>query len=138
MTLKEFNKEINCILKNKQIENQNINNIDIIKNIVNNKKINNELYKKFMKEYEIEFGNDQSFFNMKIQDMLYRINLFINYNMIEKYNINDMNTISQVFNNLMDERNIDLFSAVSYDNTDFEIVEMQEPDVRDSLMRLKI
>lgn len=138
MTLKEFNKEINCILKNKQIENQNINNVDIIKNIVNNKKINNELYKKFMKEYEIEFGNDQSFFNMKIQDMLYRINLFINYNMIEKYNINDMNTISQVFNNLMDERNIDLFSAVSYDNTDFEIVEMQEPDVRDSLMRLKI
>lgn len=138
MTLKEFNKEINCILKNKQIENQNINNVDIIKNIVNNKKINNELYKKFMKEYEIEFGNDQSFFNMKIQDMLYRINLFINYNMVEKYNINDMNTISQVFNNLMDERNIDLFSAVSYDNTDFEIVEMQEPDVRDSLMRLKI
>lgn len=138
MNRKNFNKKISTILKNGTIEGIEIHNVDIIDYLINDKNINTKVYKLFIENYKKTYGIDNTFFMMKIQDMLYRINLFVNYNLTEKYGINNIDIIKCTFNNLIDDNNIDLFSAVSYDKSDFEIVEMQEPDVRDSLMRMKI
>lgn len=134
----EFNNCINDIFNEKKIENRNISNIDILKSVVNDKSINDSLYKGFIDNYENEYGNDESNLLMKLQDMVYRLHLLINYNIIDKYNLKDNNIIKDALEQLITNNTIDLYDAVSYDDSDYEIIENQELDVRDALAFKKI
>lgn len=134
----EFNNCINDIFNEKKIENRNISNIDILKSVVNDKSINDSLYKGFINNYENEYGNDESNLLMKLQDMVYRLHLLINYNIIDKYNLKDNNIIKDALEQLITNNTIDLYDAVSYDDSDYEIIENQELDVRDALALKKI
>ena len=134
----EFNNCINDIFNEKKIENRNISNIDILKSVVNDKSINDSLYNGFINNYENEYGNDESNLLMKLQDMVYRLHLLINYNIIDKYNLKDNNIIKDALEQLITNNTIDLYDAVSYDDSDYEIIENQELDVRDALALKKI
>ena len=134
----EFNNCINDIFNEKKIENRNISNIDILKSVVNDKSINDSLYKGFINNYENEYGNDESNLLMKLQDMVYRLHLLINYNIIDKYNLKDNNIIKDALEQLITNNTIDLYDAVSYDDSEYEIIENQELDVRDALALKKI
>lgn len=138
MNQKEFNNCINDIFDEKKIENRTIDNIDIIKSVVDNKSINDSLYKGFINNYKNEYGNDESYFLMKIQDMIYRLHLLINYNIIDKYCLKDKDIIKGALEQLITNNTIDLYDAVSYDDSDYEIIENQELDVRDALAIKKI
>lgn len=134
----EFNNCINDIFDERKIENRTIDNIDIIKSVVDNKSINDSLYKRFINNYKNEYGNDESYFLMKIQDMIYRLHLLINYNIIDKYSLKDKDIIKGALEQLITNNTIDLYDAVSYDDSDYEIIENQELDVRDALAIKKI
>ena len=70
---------------------------------------------------------------MKIQDMLYRLHLLVNYNFVERYGIIDKKNIRNAISILIDNDDIDCYDAVSFDDSDFEIVDLQDFDVRNVL-----
>ena len=70
---------------------------------------------------------------MKIQDMLYRLHLLVNYNFVERYGIIDKKNIRNAISILIDNDDIDFYDAVSFDDSDFEIVDLQDFDVRNVL-----
>lgn len=138
MTQKEFNNCINDIFNEKKIENITIYNVDIIRSVLNSKIINDYLYSGFINNYKNEYGTDESYFFMKVQDMVYRLHLLVNYNIINKYCLKDKDIIKNVLEQLISSNTINLYDAVSYDNNDYEIIESQELDVRDALVNKKI
>lgn len=107
-----FNQEIIQILEDGKVENQNINNCELIKSIMLDETINVSLFEKFKSNYETLYGNDQDFFVMKIQDLVYRVNILINDILLEsgipKEELH--NTIYYYVENEM----IDFYSAVNY------------------------
>ena len=63
---------------------------------------------------------------MKVQDLIYRLSLLVNKILIEKYNITELDSIKNIIDSAMDN-GIDLVSAVSYDESDKEIlIEFEE------------
>ena len=133
MKQKDFNKTINEVLNEGKIENQDIKNIDILRYLLEDKKINKSLYDGFTKNYEMEYGSNRDYILMKIQDMLYRLHLLVNYNFIERYGVVDNYAIKNAVSVLVDNEDIDFYDAVSFDDSDFEIVDLQDFDVRNVL-----
>lgn len=83
MNREYFNQELSQILEDGKIENQNIGNCEIIKNILLDYTINVSLFEKFKSNYETIYGDDLDFFVMKIQDLIYRINILVNDVLLE-------------------------------------------------------
>lgn len=133
MSQKDFNKVINEILTNGKIEGKDIKNIDTLKYLLEDKKINKSLYDGFTKNYEMEYGSNRDYILMKIQDMLYRLHLLVNYNFIERYGIIDNDNIRTAISILIDNDDIDFYDAVSFNDSDFEIVDLQDFDVKNVL-----
>ena len=133
MKQKDFNKTINEVLESSKIENQDIKNIDVLRFLLEDKKINKSLYDGFTKNYEMEYGSNRDYILMKIQDMLYRLHLLVNYNFIERYGVIDNDAIRNAVSVLIDNESIDFYDAVSFDSSDFEIVDLQDFDVRNVL-----
>lgn len=117
------------LLKEKKIENQKLENIDTIKYVIQDKSIFERLYDSFIKDYENTYGKNKEYIMMKVQDMLYRLHLLINYNFKERHGIVDKETIRNAVSVLIDNEQIDFYDAVSYDYTDQEIVDLQDFDV---------
>lgn len=127
MNREYFNQEITQILEDGKVENQNIYNCELIKNIILDDTVNMSLFKKFKSNYETLYGDDQDFFVMKIQDLIYRINILINDVLLEsgipKEELYD--TIYHYIKNDM----IDFYSAVNYNEDDiFDMKEMYESE----------
>ena len=120
MNRKNFNDCINDVLSSGNIEGIEIKNIDLIKNIVLEENLNNILFNGFKENYELEYDNDLSNFVMKVQDLLYRVNLLVNNILIDEYNIAEENNISNLINSLAEADAINLYGAVSYDDSDME------------------
>lgn len=133
MKQRDFNKTINEVLESSKIENQDIKNIDVLRFLFEDKKINKSLYDGFTKNYEMEYGSNRDYILMKIQDMLYRLHLLVNYNFIERYGVIDNDAIRNAVSVLIDNESIDFYDAVSFDSSDFEIVDLQDFDVRNVL-----
>lgn len=133
MNQKDFKKTINEILTEGKIEGKDIKNIDTLKYLLDDRKINKSLYDGFIKNYEMEYGSNRDYILMKIQDMLYRLHLLVNYNFVERYGIIDKNNIRNAIIILIDNDDIDFYDAVSFDDSDFEIVDLQDFDVRNVL-----
>ena len=104
-----------------------------LKYLLDDRKINKSLYDGFTKNYEMEYGSNRDYILMKIQDMLYRLHLLVNYNFVERYGIIDKNNIRNAIIILIDNDDIDFYDAVSFDDSDFEIVDLQDFDVRNVL-----
>ncbi len=109
---------INYILNDGIIENHNIENIDIIRNILNDSEVGNRIYENFMHNFSLDF--DEEDLSMKVQDLIYRINILINDCIIPKNNISDYDDIRKIIGETLNQ-DIDLYSAVSYDDTDNDL-----------------
>ena len=73
------------------------------------------------------------FFLFLIQKEHDRLHLLVNYNFVERYGIIDKNNIRNAISILIDNDDIDFYDAVSFDDSDFEIVDLQDFDVRNVL-----
>lgn len=133
---KEFNDSINQILNEGTIENIKIPNVDSIRYIVNNERINNKLYHEFCGHYNTMFSDD-SMIQCKLQDMIYRIHL-LDYHFADNHAIASQDDIVRYINSSLDLKNDDLFDAVSYDESDLEIVQDFFCEIDDFLAKKKI
>lgn len=127
MNIELFNKHVDDILNTGMIENISIPNTNKIKNIVLNNQLNPIIFNNFIDNYESEYGNDSDFFIMKIQDLLYRLHLLINHIFINKYDITDDDFIYDTIFYYIINNTINLYDAVSYDDTDLKELENELP-----------
>lgn len=109
---------INYILNDGVIENHSIENIDIIRNVLNDSEVGNRIYENFMHNFSLDF--DEEDLSMKVQDLIYRINILVNDCIIPKNNISDYDDIRKIIDETLNQ-DIDLYSAVSYDDTDYDL-----------------
>jgi len=134
----DFNNNINQILDSKKIENINLKNVNILKNILSNKIINKQLYKGFKENYEKTYGDDLECLYMKTEDLVYRVNLLVNNCIIDKYGISDENFIKAVVLLFTEDKNISFYDAVSFDDYDYEIVSEFDFELKELLSERKI
>lgn len=117
MTNKIFNDNINDILKNKKIENVPIINVNLIKRLLKDKELNKELFKQYQTNY-INSVNEDDLYYLKTEDLIYRLNIFVNYIIIGKLKITDFNEIKKMILNSIND--IDLVSSVDYNSNDIK------------------
>ena len=118
-----YKKNLDYILSDGKIENIPITNLDLIKDILNDNDLGEKIYEEFCNNLE-DISSDNCL--MKVQDLIYRLSLLVNKILIEKYNIKELDSIKNIIDSAMDN-GIDLVSAVSYDESDKEIlIEFEE------------
>lgn len=123
MMKNNYKKNLDYILSGGKIENIPITNLDLIKNILNDNNLGEKIYEEFCNNLE-DISSDNCL--MKVQDLIYRLSLLVNKILIEKYNITELDSIKNIIDSAMDN-GIDLVSAVSYDESDKEIlIEFEE------------
>lgn len=113
-----YKKNLDYILSGGKIENIPITNLDLIKDILNDNNLGKKIYEEFCNNLE-DISSDNCL--MKVQDLIYRLSLLVNKILIEKYNITELDSIKNIIDSAMDN-GIDLVSAVSYDESDKEIL----------------
>lgn len=138
MNINNFNKIINEILDNKQIEGIKLNNINLLKNIIFDNEINNKLFDSFKKDYNITYGDDPDYLIMKTQDCIYRISLLINNCLIANYGIAFNNEIKDIISQALENNTFSLFDSVSYDNSDYEIINEYNEELEELLSKKRI
>ena len=117
---KDFLDNVEDILNVGIIENTPLSNIDILKDISKDDNLMNLFYLEFEKNYPYEDGEDMLL--CKTQDFVYRLNKAINDWLIPMHEINTIDNIKKTLLDLIFE-DIDLYSAVSYDKSDYELIE---------------
>ncbi len=123
MMKNNYKKNLDYILSDGKIENIPITNLDLIKDILNDNNLGEKIYEEFCNNLE-DISSDNCL--MKVQDLIYRLSLLVNKILIEKYNITELDSIKNIIDSAMDN-GIDLVSAVSYDESDKEIlIEFEE------------
>lgn len=123
MMKNNYKKNLDYILSGGKIENIPITNLDLIEDILNDNNLGEKIYEEFCNNLE-DISSDNCL--MKVQDLIYRLSLLVNKILIEKYNITELDSIKNIIDSAMDN-GIDLVSAVSYDESDKEIlIEFEE------------
>lgn len=123
MMKNNYKKNLDYILSGGKIENIPITNLDLIKDILNDNNLGEKIYEEFCNNLE-DISSDNCL--MKVQDLIYRLSLLVNKILIEKYNITELDSIKNIIDSAMDN-GIDLVSAISYDESDKEIlIEFEE------------
>ena len=113
MNIHNFRNNILYILQNNHIENIEINNNKTIKKILfedNNLII---FFEKFKEYYESLYGKDYSNIFSKIEDMLFNINLIIDYCNNKNYTYSEIKF--KIINN-----NFEIFEACDYSKKDLK------------------
>ncbi len=123
-----FFKNASNILENGEIENIKIKNIDILESIFRDSDLADKLYNGFIKNYNSEYDNNDMLLT-KTNDFMYRLSLLINDSLIPIHKIDETKDIKDALNYLL-EKDIDLYSAVSYDPSDMEIIEEFESEFK--------
>ena len=117
----EFISNIQNILDEKQIENIPLTRVDLLKDVLNDKELFEMFYSNFSKYFNENFSIEDLL--MKTEDFLYRLHYVIDKWLIPIHHKETKNEIIEFFKNL---KNIDLYSGVSYDDSDKEILEELE------------
>lgn len=117
---KDFLNNVRDIINIGVIENNPLSNTDILKNISKDDNLMNLFYLEFEKNYPIEYEEDMLF--TKTQDFIYRLNMAISDWLIP---IHEMDSIDKIKSTLVDLvlEDIDLYSAVSFDESDKDIID---------------
>lgn len=127
MMKNNYKKNLDYILSDEKIENIPITNLDLIKDILNDNNLGEKIYEEFCNNLE-DISSDNCL--MKVQDLIYRLSLLVNKILIEKYNITELDSIKNIIDSAMDN-GIDLVSAVSYDESDKEVLTEFEDIIED-------
>lgn len=119
MMKEQFLENIHSILEDGMVENCKLENINILKDIMDDKNIQNYLYENFEKNFSLDFEEDDLF--MKTQDLVYRVDYLVNKYLINICGIKDEVTLKSIMQTLI-KKDIDLYSSVAYDDSDKEIL----------------
>ena len=117
---KGFIKNVNNILNDGEVENISLENVELLKNVFNDKRIQDTFYNGFKNNFSLFYNDDLL---MKSQDFVYQLNLLINYSLIPYYENNDVYFLVNKIKNLYSNSDLDLYSAVSYDDHDKELID---------------
>lgn len=117
---KDFKENIDNILSACNIEGKKIKQPDMLKQISKDKNLMHLFFLEFEMRYPYEDGLDMLF--CKTEDFVYRLDMAINDWLIPMHNIKTYKEIKSTFMDLIFE-DIDLYSAVSYDESDKEIID---------------
>lgn len=116
----DFLDNVEDILNVGFVESRPLSNIDILKDISLDDNLMNLFYKEFENNFPYEDGTDMLF--SKTQDFICRLDMAINDWLIPIHGIKTIEDIKKIFVDLIFD-GIDLYSAVSYDKVDKEIIE---------------
>ena len=116
----DFKENIDNILSGGNIEGKKIKQPDMLKQISKDKNLMHLFFLEFEMRYPYEDGLDMLF--CKTEDFIYRLDMSINDWLIPMHNIKTYKDIKSTFMDLIFE-DIDLYSAVSYDESDKEIID---------------
>lgn len=117
---KDFLDNVEDILNVGIVESKPLSNIDILKSISKDDNLMNLFYLEFEKNFPYEDGTDMLF--SKTQDFIYRLNMAINDWLIPMHGIDTTGDIKKTLGDLIFE-DIDLYSAVSFDESDKECID---------------
>lgn len=117
---KDFLSNVEDILNVGIIENKPLSNIDILKSIAKDDNLMNLFYLEFESNYPYEDGTDMLF--CKTQDFIYRLNMAVNDWLIPMHGIDTLENIKSTLSDLI-FKDIDLYSAVSFDDSDKELID---------------
>lgn len=117
---KDFKENIDNILSGGNIEGKKIKQPDMLKQISKDKNLMHLFFLEFEMRYPYEDGLDMLF--CKTEDFVYRLDIAINDWLIPMHNIKTYKEIKSTLMDLIFE-DIDLYSAVSYDESDKEIID---------------
>lgn len=117
---KNFKENIDNILRACNIEGKTLKQPNLLKKISKDKNLMHLFFLEFEMRYPYQDGYDMLF--CKTQDFIYRLDMAINDWLIPMHNIKTYKEIKSTFIDLIFE-DIDLYSAVSYDESDKEIID---------------
>ena len=117
---KDYIDNINSILSSGVVENEKLERIDLLRNILLDSQVEDSIYQQFLVNFKHIDDNDMFF--TKIQDLVYRLHYAINKWLIPIHKIENEDDIKIVIQDLVDQ-DIDFYSAVSYDDSDKEMIE---------------
>ena len=117
---KDIKENIDNILSGGNIEGKKIKQPDMLKQISKDKNLMHLFFLEFEMRYPYEDGLDMLF--CKTEDFIYRLDMAINDWLIPMHNIKTYKEIKSTLMDLIFE-DIDLYSAVSYDESDKEIID---------------
>lgn len=120
ITEKDFKDNIEDILNVGIIESKPIKQLDILKDIYKDDNLTHLFFLEFEKNYPYEDGLDMLF--CKTQDFVYRLDMAINDWLIPTHNLETLSDIKSTLIDLIFE-DIDLYSAVNYDESDKELID---------------
>lgn len=132
MNINNFNNEIKNILEEGSIESIPLKNVDILNHIILDKDFNKKLYSEFKKNFENINEADDDWFLLKLQDMIYRVNLLTD----QLISNNDKTENDIILNNIVDifnQNDYPFFDAVSYDDNDIEEIEASQLFAKEKL-----
>ena len=115
----EFIVAVNNILNKGKVEGVGLERKDLLKDIFNDKRIQNIFYDGFKDNFSLFYNDDML---MKSQDFIYQLNLFINYSLIPYYETENLDFLVEKTKELCINSNLDLYSSVNYNNFDIEII----------------
>lgn len=107
---KHFQNEINEMINEGIVENYHLKCVDNMLLLLNDEKLVNKFYEDFKNNYDTVFGQDDSNILMKIQDFVFRLDLFC---LITTNEFNKFYNLELVKKAIM-ENDLDLYSGVSY------------------------
>lgn len=117
---KDFKDNIEDILNVGIIESKPIKQLDMLKDIYKDDNLTHLFFLEFEKNYPYEDGLDMLF--CKTQDFVYRLDMAINDWLIPTHNLETLSDIKSTLIDLIFE-DIDLYSAVNYDESDKELID---------------
>lgn len=117
---KDFKENIDNILSGGNIEGKKIKQPDMLKQISKDKNLMHLFFLEFEMRYPYEDGLDMLF--CKTEDFIYRLDMAINDWLIPMHNIKTYKEIKSTLMDLIFE-DIDLYSTVSYYESDKEIID---------------
>lgn len=118
ITKQDFLDNVEDILNVGIIESKPLSNIDILKSISKDDNLMNLFYL----EFESNYPDEDDMLFCKTQDFIYRLNMAINDWLIPMHGINTIEDIKSTLTDLVFE-DIDLYSAVSFDESDKECID---------------
>ncbi len=116
----QFLNNINSIFEYKNIEGIPLQRIDILKDIISDENLFDIIYSRFSKYFDDYFDEDD--LSVKTEDLMYRLNYLINNWMIPIHHIDNIEDIKSTLNSLI-EKDIDLYGAVSFNDSDIELLD---------------
>lgn len=122
MNIDHFNMCINEILEDKKVESIPLDNLDILRELLFHQRLNKKFYNGFEKYYQDEFGKDLDYFVLKVQDMIYRLQLLVNH-LVDNAGYKDFDSIYNSICTFLKQNSISFYEAVNYNASDIEILE---------------